>query len=428
MKQLIIIFSLICSVILSIKAEERADSTMMRWMRAEGMIEYEADSISIYTHAKDKLLAMHEDFRNAKKSIDIEYFIFADDSTAHATLNELQAAAKRGVKVRLIVDGYKDKANKYGYDSPRKDSLSKIGVETRIFDPWRFPHLSHMPRDHRKVVVIDGKVGYTGGFNVADYYIKGNPETYGAWRDTHIRITGNAVKGLSWLFEKSWKVIETGRYKGEIEHLLPDSIRRPNTSNPQGKGEIWMSSTKAKVMFFERSRENKKKKTETRRTLVEAFNSAKDTIRFVTPYFVPTHTLRVAIENALKRGVVVQLLISKISDATIFNATNMNAAKHFMKMGAEIYLYKGAFHHSKIIMIDGQFSMVGSANMNSRSLKWDYEESCFIFDKKITEDLTRIFEEDKKQCDIMTKELYKDIPFSKRTIGWLSRTFLTLFM
>ena len=426
MKRLII-FSLIFSLLSLLKAEERADSTMMRWARTEGMIDYEADSISLFAHATDKFDAMHKDFRNAKKSIDVEYFIFAYDSTAHATLNELKAAAKRGIKVRLIVDGYKDHANSYNYDSNRLDSLEKAGIETRIFDPWRVPYINHMPRDHRKVVVIDGKIGYTGGFNVADYYIKGEPEVYGAWRDTHMRITGDAVKGLAWLFAKSWKVIETKEYNGEIAHLLPDSIRLPKASKPELVGDD-ASSPKPKIVFFERSRENKKKKTETRRTIFELFNSAKDTIRFVTPYFVPTRTVRIAIENALKRGVVVQLLMAKVGDATIFNATNMNVAKHFLNLGMEIYLYKGAFHHSKIMMIDGKYSMIGSANLNSRSLKWDYEESCIVFDKQTTDHLTQVFEQDKLECDKMTMELYKEIPKGKRVIGWLTRTFLTLFM
>lgn len=416
-----IISLILCFVTLSLHAQDRADSTLLRWLRAEGMIEYKAETTKIYSNGTDKFAAMFEDFRKAEKSIDVEYFIFADDSIAHLTLNEMKAAADRGVKVRLIVDGYKDHARGYGYDGPRLDSLRNIGIETRVFDPWRRPYIMHVPRDHRKVVVIDGKIGYTGGLNVADYYIVGKPDEYGGWRDTHIRLTGDAVKGLAWLFEKSWKIIETGKYKEEIEYLLPDSIRIPAKYSAE-------TNECAKVVYFERSRENKKKKTETRRSLVEAFNSAKDTIKFVTPYFVPTHTLRVAIDKALKRGVVVQILISKVGDATLFNAANYNVCKHYMKRGAQIFLYKGAFHHSKIMMVDNQFAMVGSANLNSRSLKWDYEESCFIFDKKTTAELTRIFEQDKLQCDTMTMELYKEIPKKKRVLGWTARTFITLFL
>lgn len=413
---------LICFSFLSVvKAEERADSTLMRWLRSDGLVEYQAESASIYSHGSDKFVALLSDLRNAKKTIDVEYFIFANDSVAHLVIDELKAAAKRGVKVRLIVDGYKDYVKGYGYDGPRKDSLTNVGVETRIFDAWRFPHILHVPRDHRKIAVIDGEIGYVGGFNVSDYYVIGRPE-FGAWRDTHIRIKGDAAKGLTWLFEKSWKTIELSKYSGEIEHNVPDSIRRPSQVKSQDGKRTFP------VVYFERSRENKKKKTETRRALVEVFNSAKDTIKIVTPYFLPTHTVRVAIDKALERGVVIQLLVSKAGDELIFNSTNMDVCKRYIKRGMEVYLYDGAFHHSKILMVDNQYCMVGSANMNSRSMKWDYEASCFVFDKDVTADLTRIFEDDKHHSEPMSLQYYRELPAKTRILGWISHTFFTLFI
>lgn len=398
-----------------IKAEERADTLLKQYLRNQGLVAYAADSISVYNNGTDKFDAMFADMRTAKKTIDVEYFIFADDSIAHLTLNVLHEAVARGVNVRMIIDGYKDHERKYGYYGARVDSLNKVGIETYIFDPWRHPYLAHVPRDHKKIVVIDNEIGYIGGLNVADYYLKGNPAIYGGWRDTHIRIVGDAAKGLTCLFEKSLKMIKSDKYKGEIaDDNSSEEFTMPNHT-----------STNRQVIYFERSRENKQKKAETRNAIIAAFNSAKDTLRIVSPYFLPTHTVRKALINAIDRGVHVEVLFSKIGDQAIFSAGNYHFAKRMLRHGAQIYLYKGAFHHSKIFMVDGQYSMVGSANLNSRSLKWDYEASCFLFDAATTARLNEIFDEDKLQCDTFTREYYRKIPFRKRLFGWFVDRFLT---
>lgn len=413
MNRIIAILSVLLTLV-SAKAEMRADSLLLQYLRLQGLQEYPFDSIDIYTNGEDKFDAMFEDFRNARKTIDVEYFIFADDSIAHVTLNELRNAVERGVKVRLVIDGYKDHERHYGYDSSRLDTLRSQGIETYIFDPWRHPYLSHVPRDHRKIVVIDNEIGYIGGLNIADYYIKGKPEVYGDWRDTHIRITGEAVDGLSVLFENAWNmsVYGTDYEKQQAKVLDTDNIVSESIHKPS-------------VVFFERSRLNKKKKAETRNAFIAAFNSAQDTLRIVTPYFLPTHTVRQSLIKAADRGVKIQVLFSRDGDQPILSLGNYHFSKRLLRHGADIFLYKGAFHHSKVLMIDNQFSMVGSANLNSRSLKWDYEASCFIFDSKVTAELNRIFDEDCQRADSLTMKYYYKIPFHKRLLGWFANRFLT---
>lgn len=393
--------------LLALKAEERADSLLLHYLHSQGLQQYEADSIAVYTNGTDKFEAMFADFRNARKSINVEYFIFADDSIAHLTLDEMRSAAARGVKVRLVIDGYKDHERHYGYDSPRLDSLRHDGIETYIFDPYRHPYLSHVPRDHRKIVVIDDEIGYIGGLNVADYYINGKPEQYGGWRDVHIRITGDAVKGMQYYFYNAFTM------SGGVMNM-PDTL--PSVASGQYK---------PKVVYFERSRENKRKKAETRNAFIAAFNSAHDTMRIVSPYLLPTHTVRRALVKAVKRGVNVQILFSRDGDQPILSVGNYHFCRKLVKHGAEVYLYRGAFHHSKIMMIDGQYSMVGSANLNSRSLKWDYEASCFVFDQELTAELNSIFEQDKLKSDTMTLRYYRRLPLGKRLYGWFVDRFLT---
>lgn len=401
----------------SLRAEERADSVLLQYLRAEGLTEYPFDSVDVYTNGTDKFEAMFRDFRNAQKTIDVEYFIFADDSIAHVTLDELRKAVARGVKVRLVIDGYKDHERDYGYDSPRLDSLRAQGIDTYIFDPWRRPYLSHVPRDHRKIVVIDNEIGYIGGLNIADYYINGKPEIYGGWRDTHIRIKGKAVYGLLELFENALYIAKEG-VKSEKNLAARPNHKADDISDTH-------SSDGRTIVYFERSRVSKKKKAETRNAIIAAFTSAQDSMRIVSPYLLPTHTVRQALVKAIDRGVKVQILFSRDGDQPILSVGNYHLSKRLIRHGAEVYLYKGAFHHSKIIMVDGQYSMVGSANLNSRSLKWDYEASCFVFDPEVTAELNHIFDQDLNECDKLTKQYYYKIPFHKRLFGWFVDRFLT---
>ena len=162
--------------------------------------------------------------------------------------------------------------------------------------------------------------------------------------------------------------------------------------------------------------------------IIAAFNTAQDTLRIVSPYFLPTHTVRKALVNAIDRGVKVQILFSREGDNALLSAGNQHFSKRLLRHGAEVFLYRGAFHHSKIMMVDGSHSMVGSANLNSRSLKWDYEASCFVFDPEVTAELNAIFEQDCTNSDIMTIDDYRQKPLGKRLLGWLANRILTPFL
>lgn len=392
----------------TLKAEMRADSILLQYLRTQNLRQYSFDKVDIYTNGTDKFEAMFRDFNQAKKTIDVEYFIFADDSIAYLTLDVLRQAVARGVKVRLVVDGYKDHERHYGFDGPKLDTLRNQGIETYIFDRWRRPYLWHVPRDHRKIVVVDGEIGYIGGLNIADYYINGKPDVYGGWRDTHIRITGEAVNGLADLFENAWTMAKEDK-------TVLGNIPIPDLPEIDG----------SKIVYFERSRESKQKKAETRNAFIAAFRSAQDTLRIVSPYLLPTHTVRKALIETIDRGVEVEILFSRDGDQPVLSVGNYHLSKRLIRHGAKVYLYKGAFHHSKIFTIDGQCSMVGSANLNSRSLKFDYEASCFIFDECVTNELNKIFADDKLQSDRLTEEYYRNIPRKKRLFGWFVDRFLT---
>lgn len=399
-------------------AQVTADSALMQYLRGEGLTAYPARNIRIYTNAHDKFIDLFHDIDNAKRKVWIEYLIIANDSIGKLCMQHLEQAARRGCEVRMMTDDYKDWERGYGMRTKEgMDSIRSLGIDFVTFDRWRFPWYNHVCRDHRKIVNIDDSIGYIGGFNIADYYVNGNPATYGSWRDTHIRITGAAVEGMAKLFHEQYQYRGTGG-KGKYtfsRYLFDEDYRKQDAQTP-------------KIVYFERGRKSKQKKAEARNAIIAAFDAAQDTIRLVSPYLLPTHTVRQAMIRAIDRGVHVEVLFSKKGDMDMLSYGNFHFAKRLIRHGAHVFLYKGSFHHSKIMMIDGRVAMVGSVNMNSRSLKWDYEAACFVFDRKTTDELTRIFEKDKLKCDTFSLEYYKrEFPRRFRHKGWWVDRFLTPF-
>lgn len=405
-----VLLSLLC--VLTLSAQQRADSTLMRYLRGEGLLSYPARDVQIFTDGESTFNAMFADIDRAERKVWVEFMIVANDSIGNVLLSHLRGAASRGCDVRLIIDDYKDWERSYGFRTADKvDSIRGLGIDFVLFDRFRYPWLNHVCRDHRKIVVIDDAIGYIGGLNVADYYLHGKP-SFGGWRDTHARISGAAVEGMALLFSEHYRrnggagAHSFARYLYAGDYLQQDSLPR--------------------VVYFERSRYSVKKQAETRNAIIAAFDAAQDTIRFVTPYLLPTHTVRQAILRALDRGVHVEVLFSKVGDNPMLSYGNFHFAKRLHKHGGHVYLYRGKFHHSKIMMVDGQLAMVGSANLNSRSLKWDYEASCFIFSREVTARLDSVFTADKRQCDVFTPHYYKqNFPYRKRVAGWWIDRFLT---
>lgn len=398
-----VLLSLLC--VLSLSAQQRADSTLMRYLRGEGLLSYPARSVQIFTDGASTFDALFADIDRAESKVWVEFMIVANDSIGNALLSHLQGAASRGCEVRLIVDDYKDWERSYGFrEAGKVDSIRGLGIDFVLFDRFRYPWLNHVCRDHRKIVVIDDAIGYIGGLNVADYYIHGKP-SYGGWRDTHARITGAAVEGLALLFSEHYHRSGGAGAHSFARYRYADDYRE--------------AGSMPLIVYFERSRYSVKKQAETRNAIIAAFDAARDTIRFVTPYLLPTHTVRQAILRAIDRGVHVEVLFSKVGDNPMLSYGNLHFAKRLVKHGAHVFLYRGKFHHSKIMMVDGQFAMVGSANLNSRSLKWDYEASSFIFSQKVTAQLDSVFAEDKRQCDVFTPRYYKQTySYPKRLAGW----------
>lgn len=390
-----------------IGSKSKSDSTIIEFLKEYGIQTTTNNEVKILKSGHEKFIDLFEEIKKAKHHIHLEYFNFRNDSIANALFDLLAKKAEEGVEIRALFDSFGNSSNNKPLKKKHLKAIRAKGIEIEEFDPIRFPWINHaFRRDHRKIIVIDGEIGYTGGMNIADYYINGLPKI-GEWRDIHIRMEGNAVECLQDIFLDMWNETTNQNIQGEKYY-------------PYSNEKIKVINNK-KIAIVDR---NPKKDTKgMRRTLAKAIESAENKVQIINPYFTPTRIIKRAIKNALGKGVKVEIMIPGKSDIPFSPDASMYIANSLRKKGADIYIFNGGFHHSKIMMIDSLYCSVGSANLNSRSLRCDYEVNAFIFDQETTDELIQIFSEDQKDSTLLTKEIYKDRGLWKKFISWFAHLF-----
>ena len=369
-----------------------SDSRIMNQMGVAGVKFYDGNEVRLIMSGREKFEMMFEDIRNAKSSVHLEYFNFRNDSIASLLFDILREKRKQGVEVRALFDGFGNDSNTRPLKKHHIQSLRDDSIDIHEFDPVRFPWVNHIwPRDHRKIVVIDGHIAYTGGMNVADYYIVGT-EQVGEWRDMHCRIEGPVVNELQDIFARIW------------QKVTKEQLSNPKYYRGKDKGDMTVGIV---------NREPNKTNKIMRQLYINALDDAQDSIQIINPYFTLTPSVKKAIHRAIDRGVKVDILVSAKSDIPLTpDAVYYNVHK-LMKRGANIWLYQPGFHHSKIMMVDGKFCTVGSTNLDARSLRFDYEVNALIVNTKITQELQDMFIRDTKKSVKLTPEEWNNF----RT-GW----------
>lgn len=402
-------------------AAENSDSLIVRQLKTEGITFTNDNSVTLLTSGQEKFDDMFKAIRQARSSVHLEYFNFRNDSIASLLFDILAEKAKQGVEIRALFDGFGNDSNNRPLRKRHLKEIRSKGIEIYEFDPLRFPWVNHVfHRDHRKIVVIDGKVAYTGGMNVADYYIKGT-EKVGKWRDMHCRIEGSEVNTLQKIFLKIWNEVSGQNVSGAKYYR-----GYHNADYIRGLKDSGCNNGRMTVGII--NREPRTSNKIIRQFYTNAINDAKDSIKLVNPYLTLNHTLKKALRDAVKRGVKVQVMVSSRSDIPLTpNCVFYNVHK-LMKHGVEVWIYEEGFHHTKTIMVDGRFCTVGSANLNSRSLNFDYEENAVIIDSCVTRQLNDLFENDKTHSFILTKESWNKwrTPWQK-FVGWFAHL-LTPFL
>ena len=385
---------------------QSSDSLTISQMRELGVVFSKNNKVELLMSGKEKFARLFEDIRQAKQSVHLEYFNFRNDSIASLLFDILREKRKEGVEVRAVFDGFGNDSNNQPLKKKHLEKLHADSIEIYEFDPIRFPWINHIwPRDHRKIVVIDGRIAYTGGMNVADYYVVGS-EQVGEWRDMHCRIEGSAVNELQKIFVRFWK-----------------KLSKENLTDPK-----YFQGTKVgNKMVGIVNREPHTSNEITRRFFVNVLDNAKDSVKIINPYFMPTNKVMKALKRCAERGVKMDILISAKYDEPLTPDIVMYNMKKLIKRGVNVWRYRPGFHHSKIMMVDGKFCTVGSTNLDARGLRYDYEVNALIMNEETTKKLDQKFIEDTGKSDYVSMEEWKKSRTTwQRFKGWFGHllTFL----
>lgn len=373
------------------ESKPTSDSIIVDCLRNKGITFSNNNSVTLLMNGQEKFDDMFAAIRQAESSIHLEYFNFRNDSIASLLFDLLGEKAAEGVEIRALFDGFGNDSNNKPLKKKHLQAIREKGIEIYEFDPIRFPWVNHVfCRDHRKIVVIDGEIAYTGGMNVADYYIKGT-DVVGEWRDMHCRIEGEEVNTLQKIFIRLWNKVTKQNlhgakyYQGHLLHRRFNSLKTDTCS----------TAYKKTVGII--NREPRTSNTIIRDFYINAIDAAQDSILLINPYLTLNNKLKKSLRNAVKRGVKVEIMVSARSDIPLTPDCVFYNVHKLMKHGIEVWVFTPGFHHTKVIMVDGRFCTVGSANLNARSLRFDFEENAVIVDKCTTNQLSAMFQRDKQR-------------------------------
>lgn len=344
------------------------------------------NSLTTYTDANDKFDQMLEDINNAEDHIHFQYYIFRLDGIGTKLYNAMLEKQKQGVKVRILYDDMGSRS----LSLKQFKELRNLGGQVEAFFPSFLtvinPRINN--RNHRKIVVIDGKVGYVGGTNVGDEYI-GLSKKFGHWRDTHLRIEGNAVKSLQLRFMQDWNSHAKRDNLVYEDHYFPNIINDGSTALQIASSGPDEESQQIKYGYL------------------KMIYSAKKRIYIQSPYFIPDDSVLEALKVALLSGIEVNIMIpDKPDHPFVYWGTYSNAGT-LVKMGANVHIYENGFLHQKVVMIDDEVLSIGTTNIDNRSFLLNFEINAFIYNQEESRRYRKIYEEDVKKSSLLTEEVYE---------------------
>ncbi|SMQ86593.1 Phosphatidylserine/phosphatidylglycerophosphate/cardiolipin synthase [Bacillus sp. OV166] len=387
----------------------RVIAQALKYLTVEGIRNSQLQVLINGIKTYDKLM---ESIQNAKKTIDLEYYIYRDDQIGNRITDLLIERALDGVHIRFIRDGWGSKK----LSKTQILRMMDAGIECRTIFPLRFPWIFSTlnNRDHCKIVVIDNMEAFTGGINVGDEYTGLNPDV-GYWRDTHVRIVGEASVDLQRIFEAHWNIAspehmrKRSRMKTKTENK--SSLITPSTSpNLSSMMTEWSSelgtidstdansvptSKKTHEAYVQTFEGNPEIPTPViREAYYTALTQATKTIDITTPYFVPDEDIIMALKTAVARGVRVRLLVPRQVNQKLVELASFTFYGELLEAGVQIYLYNKGMLHAKSLVVDEEVAEVGAANYDMRSFRLNYEVCEFMYSKDVARDLTEQFERD----------------------------------
>ena len=372
-----------------------------------GFPRYEHCAMKILPGAKEKFKDLEPAISQAKHYIHIEYYKWYNDSIGRHLLDALAKAAQRGVKVRILYDAFGCSGKDPNVTDDFISRYRSQGLDLVGWDPMRFPYINHaLHRLHRKMVVIDGRMVYTGGLNIADYYIHGKPEL-GKWADMHARLEGPIVDEYQRLFADMWYK-ETGEYLDSLAYRSPDA-------------HLYNESKEGYEAFVV-DREPGKKSARIRQSYISCLDNAQKRVRIINPYVILVSSVRKALRRCIERGVEVEILLGHKGDNLISEVSTAREIYNLARRGAKVWLCRECFHHDKVMIVDDSLCTVGTANLDARSLSFDYEVNAYFFSPEYCRQLNEYFNRHMHSAVMLTEDNWKELyPRSKRRLGWWTK-------
>ena len=359
------------------------------------------NKVEIFTDGKEKFDALFQDIDNAQDHIHLQYYILRNDNLGKKLMSRLIDKAKEGVKVRVLYD-------ELGSRGLRKRffrELRNAGGEVEAFFPSKlhFINLSLNYRNHRKLAIIDGEFGYVGGFNIGDEYLGLDPK-FGYWRDNHLRIEGSAVYSIQTRFILDWNQASNRNaihyakaYYPPITDAQEEVGMQIVTSGPNSEWE------------------------QIKNGYIKMISSAKESVYIQTPYFIPDASILDAIRIASLSGVDVNIMIPNKPDHLFVYWATLSYIGELLKAGARVYIYENGFIHAKTVIVDQKVASVGTANIDVRSFRLNFEVNAFIYNEDVSASLAQSFFDDVKNSKILTLEEYANRPLMVRFKESISR-------
>lgn len=350
--------------------------TLIQLFKNQSMaLPFKDNKVEVYTNGYEFFPSLLREIGKAKDHVHVEMFIFDDDALGNLIADTLIDKAQQGVEVRVIYDDVACWKVRNSFWERLRDG----GVEVHAFMPVKFPAFTSKVnyRNHRKLIVIDGKAGFIGGMNIATRYVKGVGRP---WRDTHILVRGGAVYGIQRAFLVDWYFVDRTliagkRYYPAISPALSNNcLAQVVTSGPITEWPDMMQG------------------------FVRVLLTARQYVYIETPYFLPSEPVLFAIRTAALAGVDIRLMLPQRTDSRLLDQASKSYVREILQAGAKIYFYDNGFNHSKFLVCDDSISTVGSSNIDFRSLEHNFESNIFFYDKGMALRMKKIYLEDEAHC------------------------------
>lgn len=378
---------------------ERQRDLMQMALRLTGAAVTRGNEVDLYHDAERAFLNLGLAIQAAQSYIHLEYYIFADDETGRGVRDLLVGKAREGVRVRLLADAVGSWRMRRAFVR----SLEQAGVQVAFFLPWGLTRRRFRLncRNHRKLTVVDGRTGFLGSKNIGDEYLGRRRQRLGPWRDTHLRVRGPCVAQLQEVFLEDWH-FATG------EALAPDAYLPPPIIEGNHLVQMVPSGPDQRpdVLY---------------QLLYAAVADARHSVALLTPYFVPDEAMMLALTSAACRGVRVQVLLPSRSDHWLLLWAARSVYRELMETGVEIYEYPGGMLHSKEVIVDGRWAMVGSANMDVRSFAINFELTSLLYDETLARQLQGEFQTLRREAIRITARHIRERTYAQTLAAGLGR-------